>query len=331
MVTGARPRHVLVTGGTGGLGRTLVPALRAEDFAVRATGRNRDIGREIGKSLTGVEFMAADLAKDDLSPLVEDVEIVFHLAARSSPWGSDALFEQANVVATRRLLDAARAAGCRRFVFASTPSVFAEPRDRLDLTEESPVATVFASAYARTKYEAERLVLAANGNDMGTVALRPRAIVGPHDTVLLPRLLRIARRGALPLPRGGAALIEISDVRDVARAFIAAARSEKACGHAVNISGGQPRPVREVALAACRALGVPCRIRAVPVGLLMAAADVLEVLGKLVRREPPVTRYSVMTLAWSQTFDLSGAAILLDWRPRFSPEDAIAHAATGLA
>jgi nucleoside-diphosphate-sugar epimerase len=327
VVSAAPPVRVLVTGGTGGLGRTLVPALRAEGFAVRATGRNRDIGN----SLAGVEFVAADLAEDDLSLLVKDIEIVFHLAARSSPWGSDDLFERANVAATRRLLDAARAAGCRRFVFASTPSVFAEPRDRLALTEASPVAAVFASAYARTKYEAERLVLAADGGSLRTVALRPRAIVGPHDTVLLPRLLRIARRGALPLPRGGAALIEISDVRDVARAFIAAASSEQACGRAINISGGQPRPVREVALAACRALGVPCRIRAVPVGLLMAVAGALDVLGKLVRREPPITRYSAMTLAWSQTFDLSGAALLLDWRPHYSPEEAIAHAATGLA
>ena len=321
------PGRVLVTGATGGLGRTLVPALVAEGHAVRATGRNRTIG----DALTGVDFIAADLAEEDLSPLVRDVEIVFHLAARSSPWGSDALFEAVNVVATRRLLDAARAAGCRRFVFASTPSVFAEPRDRLALTEESPVASPFASAYARTKYEAERLVLAADSEAMRAVALRPRAIVGPHDTVLLPRLLRIARRGALPLPRGGAALIEISDVRDVARAFIAAARSEKACGRAINISGGQPRPVRDIALAACKALGVPCRIRSVPVGLLMAGAGILEGLGRIVGREPPVTRYSAMTLAWSQTFDLSGAAALLDWRPRHSTEDAIVHAATGLA
>jgi nucleoside-diphosphate-sugar epimerase len=329
VVNAGQPLRVLVTGGTGGLGRTLVPALQAEGYAVRVTGRNRAIGTAL--SASGAEFAAADLAEDDLAPLVRDVAIVFHLAARSSPWGDDILFQKANVVATRRLLDAARAAGCARFVHASTPSVFAEPRDRLALTEESPVASVFASAYARTKYEAERLVLAADGGGMRTVALRPRAIVGPHDSVLLPRLLRIARRGALPLPRGGAALIEISDVRDVARAFIAAARSEKACGHAINISGGQPRPVREIALAACGALGVPCRIRSVPVGLLMVAAGLLEALGRIVDREPPVTRYSAMTLAWSQTFDLSGAADLLHWRPQHSPGEAIAHAATGLA
>jgi hypothetical protein len=38
-----------------------------------------------------------------------------------------------------------------------------------------------------------------------------------------------------------------------------------------------------------------------------------------------------MTLAWSQTFDLTGAADLLQWRPQHSPEEAIAYAATGLA
>lgn len=324
-----RPLRALVTGGTGGLGRTLVPMLHHRGHAVRATGRNPAIGKALAGE--GVEFVVADLAVDDLAPLVTGIDTVFHLAARSSPWGSDRLFESANVVATRRLLQAARAAGCRRFVFASSPSVLAEPRDRLLLTERSPVASSFASAYARTKWQAERLVLAADGAAMRTVVLRPRAIVGPHDTVLVPRLLRLARQGAIPLPRGGAALIEISDVRDVACAFIAAAHAEAANGQAINISGGQPRALSDIAHAACRALGVPCRIRSVPVGAMMAMARLLEVAGRIVGREPPVTRYSAMTLAWSMTFDLAGAERLLDWRPLHSPEEAIANAAAGFS
>ncbi len=322
-------RRVLVTGATGGLGRTLVPTLLRGGHAVTATGRNARIGAEL--SAFGADFVAADLVSADLGPLLAGIDAVFHLAARSAPWGSRADFQRANVIATARLLAAARAAGCRRFVYASTPSVYAEARDRLNLTEASPVARHFANLYASSKYQAERLVLAADGPGFRTLAIRPRAIIGPHDTVLLPRLLRVARRGRFPLPRKGAALIEISDVRDVADAFVAALDADRACGRAINVSGGAPRTVREIVRAACAAMDLSCRLYSVPVGLVMGAARVLELVGEAMGREPAITRYSVMTLAWSQTFDLSGAADLLGWRPRRTPEEAISHAAQGLS
>ncbi|MFX5210832.1 NAD-dependent epimerase/dehydratase family protein, partial [Acinetobacter baumannii] len=89
-----------------------------------------------------------------------------------------------------------------------------------------------------TKFAAERLVIAADAPGFRTVAIRPRAIVGPHDTVLLPRVLRAARQGRFPLPGGGASLIEPTDVRDAAAAFVAADRHRaQAGGRAVNVSG----------------------------------------------------------------------------------------------
>jgi len=95
--------------------------------------------------------------------------------------------------------------------------------------------------YASTKYRAERIVLAADDPAFATVALRPRAIVGPHDTAPPPRLLRAARRGVIPLPRAGEALIEITDVRDVVTAFLAAEdRIAEASGRVFNIAGGHP-------------------------------------------------------------------------------------------
>lgn len=316
--------HVLVTGATGGLGRVLTGLLLAEGRPVLATGRNRRIGAELAAQ--GARFVAADLAQSDLAPLVEGAQTVFHLAALSAPWGPESAFEAANTLATTRLLAAARAGGCRRFVFASTPSIYTRPADQIGLDEQSPLPARFANAYARTKHAAERAVLAAADNDFAAAALRPRAIIGPHDTVLLPRLLRAAERGVLPLPDGGRALIEPSDARDVARAFIACeARAEAVCGRAFNISGGTAIAVRDLAAHVFARLGRRVRIIGLPRRVALRGAGLAELAAHAVpgKPEPFITRYGATVLGWSQTFDLTAAREGLGWTPRHHPYAAV--------
>ena len=321
-------RRALLTGATGGLGAALARLLLDEGYALRVTGRNEAAGGRL--SALGAEFVAADLT-DPATPqaLCRGVDVVFHAAALSSPWGRREAFEAINVRATERLLAAARAAECDAFIYVSTPSVYAEPRDRLDLTEASPLARRFANDYVTTKYAAERLVLAANAPGFAAVALRPRAIVGPQDRQLLPRLLRVGRSGRFPLVRGGRALIELTDARDAAAATVAAdRRRELAGGHVFNISGGAPRAVADVLRLAFDATGVHPRLVPLPYALAAVACRLAEGVCAWMpgRPEPPATVYSLSTLAFSQTFDLAKAEHMLDWRPRVSPEAAIAHA-----
>jgi nucleoside-diphosphate-sugar epimerase len=322
-------RRALVTGATGGLGLAIVEALTADGYAVRATGRDRGVGARLEQA--GARFVPADLTdRAAASVLTEGMDVVFHAAALSSPWGAAAAFRAINLDATERLLAAARAAGCDAFVFISTPSVYAEPRDRLDLTEASPLAARFANAYVATKHAAERLVRAADAPAFATVVLRPRALVGPDDKVLLPRLARVARSGRFPLFRGGRALIELTDVRDAAEAALAADRRRQSIGGQVfNISGGAPVSVAETLGAVFAQLGLKPRWVDVPYPFAAAAFRCAEVVcaGLPGRPEPPATVYSLMTLAFSQTFDLAGARNGLGWRPRFTPGEAIARAA----
>jgi 2-alkyl-3-oxoalkanoate reductase len=293
-------------------------------YDVTATGRNAAVESELTTS--GARFVATDLVGGLLHSLVRQHDVVFHLAALSSPWGRAADFDVINVHVTQALLDAARERGCSAFIYASTPSIYASPQDRLGLVETSAVAQPFANTYAATKYTAEQLVLAANSPTFQTVTLRPRAIVGPHDTVLLPRLLRAARRGRMPLPNGGRALIELTDVRDAAAAFLAADQHlTRAAGRAVNVSGGQPRRLDDLLRRIFSRRGMSVRLVPVPARLALAAARMVELVCAALpgRPEPPATCYTVMSLAYSQTFDLSAAHELLGWAPRFSPEEAI--------
>lgn len=320
----------LVTGATGGLGQALCAALRREGRTVRATGRSRAVGARL--EAMGCEFVAADLAAPLAPGLTDGVATVFHLAALSKPWGRSEAFDAINVQATERLLEAARASGASAFLYASTPSIFTAARDRLDIAEDDPVAEPMPNHYARTKYRAERMVLAARSTDFATTALRPRAIVGPHDTVLLPRLLRAARRGVMPLPRGGEALVEITDVRDVVAAFLAAEdRMSAASGSAFNIAGGHPLPLGRLLDIVFAELGLCVRRIRLPGAALHGMAAALEAICGILpgRPEPLLTRYMASTLTYSQTLDTSRARRVLGWRPLHSPEDAIAHALAG--
>jgi nucleoside-diphosphate-sugar epimerase len=310
-------RRVLVTGATGGLGLSLVTALRRKGYVVRATGRSR--ASEAKLAATGAEFVAADLnAPAATDSLCQGMDSVIHAAALSSPWGRDRDFRRVNVEATQSLLAAARRAGCQRFVFVSSPSVYARPRDQFGLTESDPLPAHFLNAYAATKAEAERRVRTAADDVIATVCIRPRAIIGPDDTVLLPRFLRVIEKGVFPLVRGGAALIELTDVRDVANALILAeTRAPALSGQVFNVSGGQAVTIRATVEALAEALGRPLRFVDLPFTPLRLATAGMEAVAHALpgRPEPPLTVYSLCTLAFSQTFDLTRARTQFGFTP----------------
>lgn len=320
-------RRVLVTGATGGFGLAIVAALAGAGHEVRATGRNAAPASRLEG--LGAEFVAADLTEKGVADrLCDGRDSIVHAAALSASWGDPRAFEAINVRATRALLDAAARAGVQRFVFISSPSIYAEMRDRIGLTEADPPARDPLNHYALTKLVAERMVLAASGPDFAATAIRPRAIVGPDDKVLRPRLAALASRRRVPLPRGGQALVEFTDARDAAGAVVLAeAKIAAVAGRPVNISGGRPLPVRDIAARLAGALGTSPRFVNIPMPVARAVAW----LGNRRRAdgpEPVLTPYTLATLAYSQTFDLAFAREALDYAPRHDALEALLAAAS---
>lgn len=313
-------RRALVTGATGGLGLALTAALLEAGYAVRATGRSPAACARL--KLMGAEVVPGDLLQMDLSGLCDGVDVVFHAAALSSPWGDEAVFRRINVEATQALVAAAKGAGCDAFVFVSSPSIYAAFRDQISLTEEVAPPARSLNAYARTKKLAEAHVLAADGPGFRTMAIRPRALIGPDDTVVLPRILKLVRKGVLPVFRSGVARVDLTDVRDAAQALVLADRHRAGIGgRAVNISGGQPIGVLDLAGRLCEALSVRPRLVPLPMGPMRAAAAASQTVCGLLpgRPEPSLTPYTLATLAYSQTFDLSFARSALGYAPAYHP------------
>jgi len=129
-------------------------------------------------------FRAHDLTR----PLPADrgrFDAVVHAAALSAPWGSPAAFQAQNVDATPHMLSFARASGSGKFVFISSSSAYYRHGDQLGITEETPFPERPINRHAATKVEGERLV---RESGLETVILRPRAVFGPGDTVVFPRI-----------------------------------------------------------------------------------------------------------------------------------------------
>lgn len=320
-----KPPCALITGATGFLGGALARRLQAEGWDVVGVGRNELAGGVLANG--GIRFVALDLANADaVRTVCAGQDFVFHCAARSSPWGRVRDFERDNVTATENVIAGCVAGGVRRLIHVSTPSIYFEARDRFSLSESSPPADSPVNDYARTKLRAEAVIDAAPAS-LETVTLRPRAIFGPGDTTLFPRLLRAAGpEGRFPLVGGGDPLVEVTFVSNVVDSLVAASQSPQAAGRKYNLTNGEPRPREKLLRLLFESVGRPWNPRRVALWKALLAATAMEGVSRLFtggRWEPPLTRYSAGVLAFSQTFDLSAVRRDLGYEPQVSVAEGI--------
>lgn len=308
MNTGA----VVISGATGFLGGALARTLLAKGRPVVALGRDP-------AKLATLRALGARTARFELSSAARlddsaGADAFVHCAALSAPWGRRHAFEAANVAGTANALDMASAAGIRRFVHISTPSVYFRFQDQRDLAEDSRLPTP-VNTYAATKGRAEALV--RGQANLETVILRPRGIYGAGDTALMPRLLRTAARRPLPLVRDGRAATDLTHVDDVVSAIERALIAPDAAGRTFNISGGEALNLRQVIDQAGLRAGVRVTWRAVPAAVLLGCARALEIMAQVRpgRPEPILTAYGAGLLSFTQTLDIRAAAETLGWRP----------------
>lgn len=281
--------------------------------------------------------MRGDLADPGAArAAVEGADVVLHVAAKAGIGGRAADFRRSNVEGTQVLLDACREAGVGRMVFTSTPSVVHAGGDLHGGDESLPYATSFDSAYPATKAEAEQLVLAANGPDLATVALRPHLVWGPGDTQLVPRILDRARRGQLRLVGDGSSVIDTTYVTDAAAAHLDAAdrlTPGAACaGRAYFVTSGDPRPIRELVDGILGAGGLPPVTGTVPRPVAVTAGAVVEALWALLGRtdDPPMTRFLARQLATAHWFDITAARRDLGYVPQVPLDEGFLRLAAAL-
>ncbi|GEB34091.1 MULTISPECIES: NAD-dependent epimerase/dehydratase family protein [Brevibacillus] len=313
-------KRVLVTGGTGFLGQKLVQRLHEQGHEVTALGRDEGIGRQLREQ--GIRFVRTDIRdREAVADACRSQEIVYHVAAFSSPWGRFRDMYETNVSGTVHVIAGCDKHGIERLVHVSSPSIYFAFADAYGIREDAPLPERFANVYAQTKHLAELEVDKAHRQGLPTITLRPRALFGPGDNAILPRLIRANEQKYVPLIGGGKALIDLTYVDNVVDALVLCMDSPASTfGRAYNITNGEAVTLIDVLTDVFRRLDMPLRAKEVPYWQAYGAAWVLELLSRTVLgyREPILTRYSVGVLAKSQTLDITKARQELGYEPRVS-------------
>ena len=315
--------RVLVTGGGGFLGLALCRALCARDYQVSSLSR----GSYPALEALGVRQLRADLGDfDALSELLKGYDAVFHVAAKAGAWGRFQDYFDANVAGTRNLIAACQMNEVRSLIYTSTPSVAHQghvPVEGLD-AQQAPLARRFKAVYPATKAVAEAAVLEANGDQLATVALRPRLIWGPGDNHLLPRLMERAHAGKLRIIGDGSNRIDTTYIDNAVGAHLAAfdhlhdKPGARCAGRAYFISNGEPKPIAEVINSLLRAAGAPLITKTVPFPAAYWLGLGCELLWRWLPpdREPPMTRFIAEQLATPHWYDIGPARHDLGYQPK---------------
>ncbi len=315
--------HILVTGGTGFLGRHLAAALLEGGHTVHLLGRDFQSAPVQELVARGASPVQTDLRnRSAVHAACAGMDLVYHIGALSAPWGKRADFYAINVSGTEAVIAGCRAHNVQRLVYVSSPSVVFDGKDQHMATEHVSYPHHFTSVYALTKKLGEDRVHAA-ATDMQTVIIRPKAIFGPGDQALLPRLIAAARQKRLPQIGDGRNLVDLTYVENVVHALLLAAESPTAVGKIYTITNNEHVPLWTIIQTVLQRLDLSTSLRQIPLHVALGAASLMELRAALTGKEPLLTRYSALILARTQTYDISAARRELGYTPQVSLADGI--------
>lgn len=306
--------RVLVSGGNGLVGSAVLRCLAQRAAVVPIAGIRCP---ESAASMVFESRVLGDLAEGSVdASVLEGVDVVVHAAARvhvmdEQAADPDAAFGAVNVEGTRALLEAAAAAGVRRFVLVSSIKVNGEssPPGRPFSEQDVPNP---ADAYGRSKLAAEQLVETfCRARSMEWVIVRPPLVYGPGVRANFRRLMQLLQR-AHPLPLGGLSnrrsLVALSNLADFLACCVEHPQAANQC---FVLSDDRDLSVTELAQKLAAAMGVRSWLVPVPASWLAAG---LHLLGRSA---------AAQRLCGELQVDSRKARALLDWRAPLEVEEAL--------
>ena len=316
--------RVLVTGGTGFTGSHLVRNLVRDGHPVRAIVRDRERAR--AQLPPEVELLEGDITDPTITArAARDRDVVYHLAAAFREAGiPDSRYREVHVDATRRLLEAADAAGVRRFVHVSTVGVHSHIAD--PPADETWPHTP-GDIYQETKSEGEQLAMRYHHeHGLPVSVIRPAPIYGPGDLRLL-KLFRAVAHRRFAMVGDGTPYFHMVHVQDLVQGIRLGAERDEAVGEVFIIAGDECPTLNELVARIAAIWEVPVPRLHLPVWPFMTAGAICEAICVPLRIEPPIFRRRVAFFTKSRAFRTDKARDMLGYQPNVPLADGLRETA----
>jgi nucleoside-diphosphate-sugar epimerase len=209
------------------------------------------------RSISEVERVVGDIGDPNrLAAAAEGCDVMVHAAGVADPSAHPDTLGWANVAGTENAINAAKKAGCRRFVHISCADATLYDGPRSFWTEAEAPQRPYGEL-ARTKLYSEELVRVSGKKGFWTVALRPGLVWGPRDSTHLPRWQAEAESGGIRIVGGGKKLLATTYIDNLAHAVDCALHTKVTTGHVYYIVDTELSVSRELFTELSAALGWP--------------------------------------------------------------------------
>jgi nucleoside-diphosphate-sugar epimerase len=300
-------KTMLVTGASGFVGGRVARYFANLGWRVIGYGRRF-------LTIPGVEYRQWDI-ETPLAPMVENVDVLVHSAAKVDDFGDEKSFYRANVQGTRHVLDAFPNVG--QFIYISSSSVYDPFAEKIAIREDFPYGKRYLNHYGSSKMQAEKLLLTHRPDNL--VILRPRAVYGVGDTTLLPRLLQ-AKRGRFLLGIGdGQNELSLTYIDNLVHAVECAV--ERHFRQVIfNIADEQTITLETMLRLFAEKMTWDVQLLFIPRSLAWGIASLNEALYRSfsLQGNPTLTRYSVQQLSSTYTLTIEKAQKELGYLPRYT-------------
>jgi nucleoside-diphosphate-sugar epimerase len=304
--------RIALTGASGYTGGHVLERLLARGDSVKALVREGSVQPAL--TTHRVEIVRGVLGSaGDAQRLVQGCDAVVHVAAVYRTAGHpDSYYREVNVDGTRVLLEAAFAAGVRRFVHTSTVGVHGDVKSS-PADENAPFAP--SDIYQETKAEAEMMAREFGRiRGMEVTVVRPGAIYGPGEHRLL-KIFKSIARGRYAVVGPGTAHYHLVYIDDLVNGFLLALDRPEAAGQAFIIAGPRSISQDDLARQVARATGGSVWPVHIPAWPIQRLGDVVEAVCVPLGLEPPIHRRRVDFWVKNRSFSIEKARRLLGYAP----------------
>ena len=297
-------KTILITGASGFIGGHCVRFFYKKKYNIIALSRSK-VSYD---TRDFVEYYQADLIKDKLP---KEVDVVIHAAGLADDIADWEDLYLNNVVGTHRLYNEVEH---KKFIHISSSSVYS--MDTKMHYEKESVALGKLTLYGQSKYLGDQFLIQKNPRDKSIYILRPRAVYGPNDSTLLPKIKKLKKGKYFITPGKLSYSVSLTHINNLMRGIDLCLQNEDKLGtHIYNIADDKIYNLREIIRTILNSVSKQnLRQLTLPLKFVFRVAELLQFL----KVKTTFNKTSLQILCQDNTLNIDKIKLELGYAPEFN-------------